>query len=41
LRRSRSDSCRARRVSFAPIQSFELGVPESVLSIDSRMLNLT
>jgi len=37
-RRSRSDSCRrARRASFAPIRSFELGVPESELSIPSRL----
>jgi len=36
FRRSRSDSCRARRAAFAPILSFELGVPESSLSIDSR-----
>ena len=36
LRRSRSDCCRARRASFAPIRSFELGVPESELSIDRR-----
>ena len=36
LLRSRSDCCRARRASFAPIRSFELGVPESVLSIDRR-----
>jgi hypothetical protein len=38
LRRSRSDSCRrrpARRRSFAPIRSFELGVPESDLSSHS------
>jgi hypothetical protein len=34
--RSRPDSCLARRASFAPIRFFELGVPESVLSIDSR-----
>ena len=36
LLRSRSDCCRARRASFAPIRSFELGVPESELSIDRR-----
>ncbi len=36
LRRSRSDCWRAFRASFAPIRSFELGVPESVLSIDRR-----
>ena len=30
-----SDCCRAFRASFAPIRSFELGVAESVLSIDS------
>ena len=35
-RNSRSDSCRrARRASFAPIRSLELGVPESVPSIRS------
>ena len=36
LLRSRSDCCRAFRASFAPIRSFELGVPESVLSISRR-----
>ena len=36
VRRSRSDCCRARRACFAPIRSFELGVPESELSIDRR-----
>ena len=39
-RRSRSEDCRSRRRaflrSFAPIGSFELGVPESELSIRSR-----
>jgi len=36
LLRSRSDCCLALRASFAPIRSFELGVPESVLSIPRR-----
>jgi hypothetical protein len=36
LLRSRSDCWRTRRASFAPTRSFEVGVPESALSIDSR-----